>query len=223
MDGDTDVTPKTARRRNQFMTTHSRRGVRSVTACQFVALVLIGLWGKDAVLFAQTFEVVTSFVPMPNGQYPQAGLIQARDGSFYGTTSGGGAHQNGTVFKLDAAGRLTTLHSFAGGSEGQNPLAGLIQARDGSFYGTTSGGGIGNCFSGCGTVFKMDAAGTLTTLHSFNDSDGRYPVAELMQASDGRIYGTTYQGGASENGTVFRIDAAGRLTTLHSFTSSNGG
>src|SRR5438876_10580870 len=121
MDGDTDVTPKTARRRNQFMTTHSRRGVRSVTACQFVALVLIGLWGKDAVLFAQTFEVVTSFVPMPNGQYPQAGLIQARDGSFYGTTSGGG---------------------------------------------------IGNCFSGCGTVFKMDAAGTLTTLHSFNGSDG---------------------------------------------------
>src|SRR5438552_15679094 len=69
----------------------------------------------------------------------------------------------------------------------------------------------------------MDAAGTLTTLHSFTDSDGRYPVAELMQASDGRIYGTTYQGGASENGTVFRIDAAGRLTTLHSFTSSNGG
>src|SRR5947199_1458185 len=109
MDGDTDVTPKTARRRNQFMTTHSRRGVRSVTACQFVALVLIGLWGKDAVLFAQTFEVVTSFVPMPNGQYPQAGLIQASDGSFYGTTSDGGAYIYGTGVKMDSGGTLTTL------------------------------------------------------------------------------------------------------------------
>src|SRR5438552_4823758 len=136
MDGDTDVTPKTARRRNQFMTTHSRRGVRSVTVCQFVALVLIGLWGKDAVLFAQTFEVVTSFVPMPNGQYPLAGLIQGRDGSFYGTTGYGGASGYGTVFRVDAAGTVTTLHSFAG-SDGRNPVAGLIQASDGSFYGTT--------------------------------------------------------------------------------------
>src|SRR5438034_9241179 len=160
MDGDTDVTPKTARRRNQFMTTHSRRGVRSVPAWQFVALVLIGLWGKDAVLVAQTFEVVTSFVPMPNGQYPQAGLIQASDGSFYGTTDEGGTSGYGTVFKLDAAGTLTTLHSF-NGSDVWSP-SGLIQARDGSFYGTTAEGGA----SGSGTVFKMDAAGTLTRTHT---------------------------------------------------------
>src|SRR5439155_19717093 len=132
---------------------------------------------------------------------PTAGVSRDRHRSFYGTTSGGGAHQNGTVFKLDAAGRLTTLHSFAGGSEGQNPLAGLIQARDGSFYGTTSGGGIGNCFSGCGTVFKMDAAGMLTTLHSFTGGDGASPGG-LIQACDGSVYGKTWGDGGAGGGTM---------------------
>src|SRR5439155_10886837 len=138
-----------------------------------------------------------------------AGLIQARDGSFYGTTSGGGAHQNGTVFKLDAAGRLTTLHSFAGGSEGQNPLAGLIQARDGSFYGMTGYGGASEgCQSGCGTVFKMDATGRLTTLHSFSGGDGIYPNG-LIQACDGRLYGTTSGGGTAGAGAIFRLQGTG--------------
>ena len=96
----------------------------------------------------------------------------------------------GTVFKLDAAGTLTTLHSFTGGSDGAYPYAGLIQATDGSFYGTTSGGA-----SGVGTVFKLDAAGTLTTLHSFTGgSDGGYPHAGVIQATDGSFYGTTDPG-----------------------------
>src|SRR6266516_2696104 len=129
MDGDTDVTPKTARRRNQFMTTHSRRGVRSVTVCQFVAFVLIGLWGACGVSFGQKFEVVRPLVPAPNGVHPKTGLIQASDGSFYGTTDEGGTSGYGTVFKLDAAGTLTTLHSF-NGSDVWSP-SGLIQARDG--------------------------------------------------------------------------------------------
>src|SRR5439155_10411314 len=107
------------------------------------------------VSLGQTFEVVRSLVPAPNGVHPKTGLIQASDGSFYGTTRGEDGVPGGTVFKLDAAGTLTTLHSFSGsnGSSGPN---GLIQASDGSFYGTTEG-----------TVFKIDAAGTLTTLHSF--------------------------------------------------------
>src|SRR5207249_2555117 len=100
------------------MTTHSRLGIRSVTVCQFVAFVLIGLWGPCGVSLGQTFEVVRSFVRVPNGANPEASLIQASDGSFYGTTSYGGASDHGTVFNVDAAGRLTTLHSFAGGSDG---------------------------------------------------------------------------------------------------------
>src|SRR6266571_1076014 len=101
---------------------------------------------------------------------------------------------------------------------GTNPYAGLIQASDGNFYGTTLYGGA----SGYGTVFKVDAAGTLTTLHSFNQSDGANPYAGLIQASDGTFYGTTSQGGVSGYGTVFKIDAAGTLTTLHSFTGNDG-
>src|SRR5205809_7255222 len=75
-----------------------------------------------------------------DGTYPTGGLIQARDGNFYGTTVGGGSSGDGTVFKIDPAGTLTTLHSFAS-SNGASPYAGLIQAKDGSLYGTTIYGG----------------------------------------------------------------------------------
>src|SRR5438034_890839 len=161
-----------------------------------MAFVLISLLGMCGVSLAQTFEILKSFVPAPNGQYPQAGLIQASDGSLYGTTYSGGAWGSGTVFKMDAAGTRTTLHSFTG-SDGAQPYAGLIQASDGNFYGTTSS-----------TVFKMDAAGTLTTLHSFTGFDSARLYAGLIQASDGSFYGTTYDGGGSERGTVFKMDAA---------------
>ncbi len=87
---------------------------------------------------------------------------------------------------------------------GTNPYAGLIQASDGNFYGTTLYGGA----SGYGTVFKMDAAGTLTTLHSFNQSDGANPYARLIQASDGNLYGTALGGGPKGGGVVFRVTHA---------------
>ena len=79
------------------------------------------------------------FFAVSDGANPYAGLIQATDGNFYGTTGGGGANGYGTVFKMDASGNLTTLHSFTG-SDGAYPYAGLIQATDGNFYGTTSQG-----------------------------------------------------------------------------------
>ena len=76
--------------------------------------------------------------------------------------------------------------------------------------------------SGFGTVYKIDAAGALTTLHGFNFSDGVDPDGALIQASDGALYGTTSSGGAANRGTVFKVDAAGVLTTLHSFNGSDG-
>ena len=157
-----------------------------------------------------TFANLHSFI-RSDGATPYAGLIQATDGDFYGTTSSGGANGYGTVFKIDAAGNLTPLHSFAS-SDGANPYAGLIQASDGDFYGTTNLGGSG----GRGTVFKMDSAGNLTTLHAFNNSDGANPYANLIQGSDGNFYGVTSLGGIGY-GTVFRMDAAGNLVTLHDF------
>ena len=100
-------------------------------------------------------------------------------------------------------------------------MAGLIQASDGNFYGvTTVGGGA----SGCGTVYKVTASGTETTLHAFagGASDGCQPFAPLVQASDGSLYGTTYLGGAPNFGTVFKITTGGTETLLHVFCTQSG-
>ena len=162
--------------------------------------------------------VLHSFAGYPSdGSHPKSGLIQAADGSFYGTTSDGGASGYGTVFKMDSLGNLTVRHGF-GYIGGAYPVAGLIQAADGNFYGTGQRGGAFDH----GAVFRMDSSGTLTVLHSFNGSDGVSPETSLIQATDGNFYGTTLAGGANGSGTVFRMDAAGNLTVLHSLTGSDG-
>jgi uncharacterized repeat protein (TIGR03803 family) len=152
-----------------------------------------------------------------DGENPAAGLVQATSGDFYGTTNLGGANNAGTVFKITAGGKLTTLYSFCSQTnctDGDRPIAGLVQATNGDFYGTTNQGGNGN---GNGTVFKITAGGKLTTLYTFcsqtNCTDGAFPFDALVQATDGNFYGTT-QNGANGNGTVFKITPAGKLTTL---------
>jgi uncharacterized repeat protein (TIGR03803 family) len=157
-----------------------------------------------------------------DGNYPQAQLVRGTDGNFYGTTAYGGANGVGVVFKITPDGALTTLHSFAG-TDGGNPWGPLVQGKDGDFYGTTLYGGNQCSGDTCGTVFKISASGTLTTLHSFAGTDGNYPQAGLVQATDGNLYGTTVAGGASDDGTVFKISASGTLTTLHSFDGTDGG
>ena len=153
------------------------------------------------------------------GAIPVAGLVQGSDGNFYGTTELGGAHFRGTVFKIDATGNLTTLHSFSGSpSDGANPTAALAQGTDGNFYGTTASGGAHSF----GTVFQITPAGALTVLHSFSGypSEGAVPFGGLVQGTDGNFYGTTASGGAHFQGTVFNVDTAGNLATLHSFSGS---
>src|SRR5438093_799824 len=187
------------------------RGSRNFV-CVFVGAML-SLAG--AARGQASYEVLHAFT-YP-GSSPVSPLVQASDGYLYGMTAGGGSsNEGGTVFRMDAAGTLTTLHYFTCSStEGCQPQAGLIQANDGNFYGTTSAGGA----AGGGTVFRMDAAGTLTTLHSFgcDSTEGCKPAARLIQASDGNFYGTTVSGGAANHGTVFKIDSAGTITRLHSF------
>jgi uncharacterized repeat protein (TIGR03803 family) len=165
-----------------------------------------------------------------DGSGPLAGLVQARNGDFFGTTGTGGANTGGaygygTVFKITSSGKLTTLYSFcnqSGCTDGANPGAGLVQAANGDFYGTTEYGGYDNG----GTVFKIGADGTLTTLYTFcaktGCEDGKNPFAGLIQTTDGNLYGTTYYGGASGYGTVFRITPAGQLTTFYSFCAQSG-
>jgi uncharacterized repeat protein (TIGR03803 family) len=165
-----------------------------------------------------------------DGADPEAGLVQASDGNFYGTTYSGGAFGAGTVFKMTKEGALTTLASFDG-ANGQGPDFGsLIQATDGNFYGATIAGGANasSCGSstGCGTVFRMTPGGALTSLYSFcaqpNCTDGFELFGGLVQAMNGSFYGTTAVGGTNGFGTVFEITPAGKLTTLHSFDSTDG-
>jgi uncharacterized repeat protein (TIGR03803 family) len=153
------------------------------------------------------------------GSVPFSPLIQATDGNFYGTTPS-------TVFKVTPSGTLTTLAIVS------SSYAGLVQATDGNFYGTTEyGGNAANCDGGCGTVFKVTPSGTLTTLLSFTNSAN--PVAALIQATDGNLYGTTGVGGANNDcggsapgpigcGMVFKVTLGGALTTLFSFDSTDG-
>ncbi len=95
---------------------------------------------------------------------------------------------------------------------------GLVQANDGNLYGTVEEGGA----NGFGTVFKITLSGKLTTLHSFDGTDGEYPAAGLVQGTDGNLYGTTLNGGTNGDGTVFKITPRGKLTTLHSFDGADG-
>ncbi len=177
------------------------------------------------------FTALHTFSALNNGYYganaeggiPFAALIQARDGNLYGTTSAGGANGTGGVFKITTSGKLTLLHAFSAlsnntNADGATPHAGLIQAKDGNLYGTTSEGGA----HGTGVVFKITTTGTFTLLYNFgsNPNDGAYPQAALIQASDGNLYGTTSEGGTNGSGVVFKITTAGTLTSLYRFGSN---
>jgi uncharacterized repeat protein (TIGR03803 family) len=153
-----------------------------------------------------------------DGSFPYAGLLEASDGNFYGTTLQGGASGFGTVFKITRAGVLTTLHSFAGVAEGCYPEGTLVEVSRGVFYGTTANCGA---FSD-GTIYKITAAGSLSTLHSSEGSDIGQPYDGLTLGNDGNLYGTTVNGGAFAKGTVFKMTPAGSVTTLHSFDGSDG-
>ncbi len=163
-----------------------------------------------------------SFAGTPDGEDPFAGLLRDKAGNFYGTTQFGGTGGGfGTVFKLDAKGKLTLMHSFSGTPDGVNPLAGLLRDAAGNLYGTTEYGGANG---GYGTVFKLTAKGKPTLLHSFAGMpDGENPYSRLIRDAAGNFYGTTFYGGTSGYGTVFKLDTASKLTILHSFNYSPDG
>ena len=183
---------------------------------------------------AQTFTTLVNF-DETNGAYPAAAPIQGLNGNLYGTAQVGGnlacgtGIGCGTVFEMTPEGTLTTLYSFCTQTDcvdGSQPTAGLFEANNGTFYGTTIlGGASSNCPGGCGTVFKITAEGTLSTVHSFDLTDGAEPSVGLVQAANGSFYGTTSEGGASDVcdfvnvgcGTVFKMNPEGTLTRLYSF------
>lgn len=169
-----------------------------------------------------------------DGANPQSAFVQTSDGTFWGTTIGGGTNNKGTVFTFVPGKAPAILYSFcsqSGCTDGSNPFTGLVLASDGNFYGVTAEGGTNgdNCGLngyGCGTVFRITPKGALTTLYTFckraGCKDGGIPQGQLIQAKDGDLYGTTDVGGVKQyggsgQGTVFKISLKGKFTTLYRF------
>jgi uncharacterized repeat protein (TIGR03803 family) len=159
------------------------------------------------------------------GATPRGALAEAPGRVFWGTTSEGGSADLGTIYRVDAEGNFANVVSFTGNGasyKGATPCSTLAPAADGSFYGTTSKGGVGDH----GTIFKVSPSGLFTTLVEFTGNGasnrGSQPLAGLLLSSDGNFYGTTSSGGVNNLGTVFKLTSAGVLSTLWDFSSATG-
>jgi uncharacterized repeat protein (TIGR03803 family) len=225
----------------------------------FYGTLSYGGWYDDGVIYRMTSNgecVILVTFDGENGSHPDC-LIQGKDGNFYGTTLQGGTGGSGSVFKMKPDGGITTIASFNGNTisfspfgliqgqdgnlygsmcasmgedasgrtkstfkvtlngelsapaiiPGSNSAGGLLKTKDGDFYGTTfADTGDGSSRFGYGTVFKTGHDGMRTTLVVFNGTNGANPMGELVQGSDGNIYGITTRGGAFNQGTVFRLN-----------------
>jgi uncharacterized repeat protein (TIGR03803 family) len=161
--------------------------------------------GKESIL--HTFEHEA------DGACPEGGLAIDPAGNIFGTTYLGGTtycggNGCGALFKIAPDGTFTTLRAFLGPShksDGAFPTAGVVVDKKGNIFGTTSEGGTGCPYTGCGTVFEFNAAGHYEILHHFGGMpDGELPLAPLIE-KNGKLYGTTQLGGANGFGTVFRM------------------
>ena len=186
----------------------------------WIAVFLAGTILPRPSLGLDVLHTFNSTIPAA-GYAPVAGLIQASDGDFYGTTRNGGTNgECGTVFKISPDGMFRSLASF-NVTNGLYPSEKLLEGSDGNFYGTTEIGGTNNL----GTVFKMTPTGTITTLVTFDGANGDTPSSQLIRGFDGNYYGTTFYGAPDEStgfGTIFKMTAAGNLTTLAYFANTNG-
>ena len=146
-----------------------------------------------------------------DGSRPISGLLLASDGNFYGTTTTGGGEGCGglgcgTIYRVTPNGNESVVYSFAGGSDGSQPYAALVEGAPGNLYGTTREGGGGTLCptAGCGTVFKFKIGGSETLLYAFTGgSDGGNPFAGLTVHRH-NLYGAAFGGGLGY-GTVFKL------------------
>jgi uncharacterized repeat protein (TIGR03803 family) len=180
-------------------------------------LFKLDLRGNEVVLYnfgASTAAGIDPFLHFQNS----AGL-------FYGTTAYGGTG-SGTLFTADTSGKVTVIYNFPASFSGSS-VSGLVADENGNLYGTMLYNGNSNCAGGCGSLFKLDAAGNFTTLYAFTGgADGAQPAGGLIRA-EGNLYGTTSLGGITCGpggcGTVFKFSPSGQLTTLYSFAGAPDG
>jgi uncharacterized repeat protein (TIGR03803 family) len=157
-----------------------------------------------------------------DGANPHAPLVLGNDNNLYGTTWMGGLSNEGVAFKITSGGSYSVLYNFDV-THGSNPNGPLALGSDGNFYGTTAKGGTASS----GVVFKMPPTGKLVVLHSLNGTtDGSQPYAGLVQATDGRFYGTASAGGSTictgGCGTIFKITLPSTFSTISNFVNTNG-
>ena len=154
----------------------------------------------------------------PQGDQLTAGVTRGADGLLYGTAALGGAHGAGSVYRIEADGSITVLHSFADDwSEGSNPTAGLLLAADGWFYGGTAWG-TGPAGRN-GTIFKISPAGEFVQLYAFSGAD-RGPSYTLAQDAAGNLYGNVVD---DVYDAIFKMTPDHQVTILHRFTGQADG
>ena len=164
------------------------------------------------------FTVLYTFKGPQGSDQPKGPLFYATDGNFYGTTAIGGADNQGMLFQVSLAGKLKVIFSFDS-THGSVPLAGVTEGADGNLYGTTSAGGS----NGAGVVYKASLGGKPSVLYNVAGGTGpNVPYGGLVQGNDGNFYGTTYQGGATNDGDIFSITSKGKVTPLFDFDFTNG-
>ncbi|HET9308883.1 MAG TPA: choice-of-anchor tandem repeat GloVer-containing protein [Candidatus Sulfotelmatobacter sp.] len=142
-----------------------------------------------------------------DGSNPMGQLIQATDGNFYGTTKTGGTGAQGVVYKITPAGVFSVLHNFANDGQGMSPIAGLVQATDGNFYGMA----FTNPGVGSGLIYQITSSGVYTILHEYlvKNKDGASPQTAMIQHTGGILFGDTYSGGIGTFcacGVLFSLD-----------------
>jgi len=164
--------------------------------------------------------ILQSFTGGADGGIPNGGLVRNRAGDLYGTTFTGGSANLGTVFKVTSAGVFSTVYTFPDVAHGSHPNATLTLDKSGNLFGTTQYGGSANR----GAVFTLEPdSGAETILYNFTGMpDGAYPQGQLT-FNGGDLYGTTTEGGSSNNGTVFKLTTSGTETILHNFGNSPDG
>jgi uncharacterized repeat protein (TIGR03803 family) len=174
----------------------------AIIACLVAAFCFAAAVGSPA----QTLTTLATF-DGTDGANPYGALVQGANGVFYGTTSWGGPGHGGTIYKINAAGKLTTLYNFCSlalCADGNYPPGALVPTNSGTFYGVTGSDGA----YGGGTVFNVTPFGILTTLYNFADSGELGFPSNLIQANDGRFYGTTL-------GYLFQMTPDGNATILN--------
>lgn len=157
-----------------------------------------------------------------DGKRPYGSLVYASNDKLYGMTSSGGTGNMGVLFEYDYINETYTKKvEFSGVANGSTPMASLIQAENGKLYGLTSSGGMHQF----GVLFEYDyKSNTLVKKVDFDGTTkGRYPMGNLVQAYDGKLYGMTYEGGANNLGVIFSYDPKANIFTKKiDFTMANG-